>query len=73
MSRLYNYDENLIRENSRKRPIRKQLCFTKEEIETINLRMEQLGISNFSLYMRALSLYGNITREEINNIKDSII
>ena len=73
MSRLYNYDENLIRENSRKRPIRKQLCFTKEEIETINFRMEELGISNFSLYMRALSLYGNITREEINNIKDSII
>jgi hypothetical protein len=70
--RPYNYEENLIRENSRKRKNRKQLCFTDEELELINNNMKQLDITNFSLYMRAISCYGKIKKDEIKALKDKL-
>ena len=70
--RPYDYEENKIRENSRKRKIRKQLCFTDEEINLINENMKKLDIDNFSLYMRAISCYGSITKEQINSLKDKL-
>lgn len=68
-NRPYNYDENVVRENSRKRKNRKQLCFTNEELELINENMKKLGIDNFSFYMRAVSCYSHITKEEIKELK----
>lgn len=68
--RPYTYEENMVRENSRKRKNRKQLCFTSEELDLINQNMSNLGITNFSLYMRAVACYGKITGEEINNLRD---
>lgn len=70
--RPYDYRENQIRESSRKRKNRKQLCFTDEELELINNNMKKLGISNFSLYMRAISCYGKITKEEIEGLSDKL-
>ena len=72
-NRLYDYEENLVRENSRKRKNRKQLCFTEEELELINDNMQSLGITNFSLYMRAVSCYGHITKEEIESLKEKLL
>ena len=71
--RPYNYDENLIRENSRKRKNRKQLCFSDEEIELINANMAKLGISNFSLYMRATACYLATTKEEIDALGERVL
>lgn len=70
--RSYDYERNLISENSRKRKNRKQLCFSDEEIELIDDKMKQLGIDNFSLYMRAIACYGTITIEEIEILKDKL-
>jgi hypothetical protein len=72
-SRPYNYEENLVRENSRTRKNRKQLCFNDKELELINDNMNQLGITNFSLYMRAVACYGKISKEEIENLKDILM
>lgn len=63
--RPYDSRENQIREDSRKRKNRKQLCFTQEELDLISKNMENLGIDNFSFYMRAIACYGHITPEEI--------
>lgn len=63
--RPYDYQENLIREKSRKRGNRKQLCFTDDELNIIETNMKELGIDNFSYYMRAMACFGNITKEEI--------
>lgn len=63
--RPYNYDENLIRESSRKRKNRKQLCFSDEELIIIEENMKKLGITNFSYYMRAMACYGHISVDEI--------
>lgn len=70
--RVYNYEENMVRENSRKRKNRKQLCFTAEELNLIDDNMKNLGISNFSLYMRAVSCYGKITKEEIAALREKL-
>ena len=71
--RPYNYDENLVRENSRKRKNRKQLCFTTEELDLINKNMNDLDITNFSLYMRAVACYGKITKSEIEELKSVLL
>ncbi len=71
--RPYNYDENLIRENSRKRKNRKQLFFSDEELSLIQNNMSKLNIDNFSYYMRAVSCYCcNIQKEQIKNIKQDL-
>lgn len=72
-TRSYDYENNLKSEYSRKRKNRKQLCFSDEEIELINDNMGKLGIDNFSLYMRAISCYGKITIEEIEELRDKLI
>ncbi len=63
--RPYDSRENQIREDSRKRKNRKQLCFTDEELDLISANMQSLGIENFSFYMRAVACYGHISVEEI--------
>ncbi len=68
--RPYTYEENMVRENSRKRKNRKQLCFTQEELDLIDRNMKSLGITNFSYYMRAIACYGKITSEEIRELED---
>ncbi|MDO5556652.1 MAG: hypothetical protein Q4G05_00180 [Clostridia bacterium] len=71
-NRPYSYDENIVRENSRKRKNRKQLCFTDEELELIDENMKKLNIDNFSFYMRAVACYSHITKEKINELKSKL-
>lgn len=69
MKRPYTYEENMIRENSRTRKNRKQLCFNDEELKMINENMKSLGTDNFSLYIRATACYWATTKEEFEKIK----
>lgn len=73
MERPYNYEENIVRENSRKRKNRKQLCFNDEELELINKKMKEFEIDNFSLYIRAIACYGVRTKEELDKVKDKLL
>lgn len=70
--RPYDSRENQIREDSRKRKNRKQLCFTQEELDLISQNMESLGIDNFSFYMRAVACYGHISIEEIRERQEEL-
>lgn len=71
--RPYDYQENLVRENSRKRKNRKQLCFSDDEVMLIQQNMQKLGIENFSYYMRAVACYNAITPEDVRLHNDELV
>lgn len=65
--RPYNYNENLIREESRTRKNRKQLRFTPEEYSAIEKKLVDYGIESFSEYIRGCIYDKDINKEQLNN------
>lgn len=64
--RPYNYNENLIRENSRKRKIRKQLTFTSNDLKQIEEKILEYQFADFSNYIRYCIINKEISNEDIN-------
>lgn len=65
--RPYNYNENLIREESRTRQIRKQLRFSAEEYSLIEQKMLDYGVNSFSEYIRGCIYDKEIEQGQLSN------
>ena len=63
--RPYDYRENLIREESRNRKIRKQLKFTNEDLDNIQKKIKQYEFEDFSNYIRYCITDKIVTKEDI--------
>ena len=63
--RPYDYNENLIREQSRVRKNRKQLIFSDESLEIIEQKIREYGCADFSNYIRFCIYNKEITKSDI--------